>query len=288
MNITIKKYASFFFLATAMISMVSCQPDETDLGNGLASTNDPSFTITPNPNSPNRFTLQATNENYLSSKWIIDGIPAVDELGKPKDIFLPDAGEYVITHSVTGIGGVETTASKNINISVSDPVAGNRVIDGRFPQGKGQWQVLDISASGASWTFTTGSATINGGGGNQQGIYQPITIEAGKQYQVDMAISGSGATDTWFEVYVSTRPPVPGSDYSGNGDADKRISLNTWAGCGNSPFNGKLSEISCSGSGSKFQFSESGTVYLVIKAGGQNLGTTGITIKNVELRGVVE
>lgn len=288
MNITIKKYASFFFLATAMISMVSCQPDETDLGNGLASTNDPSFTITPNPNSPNRFTLQATNENYLSSKWIIDGIPAVDELGKPKDIFLPDAGEYVITHSVTGIGGVATSVSQEVNVSVSDPIAGNLVIDGKFPQGKGQWEVLNISPSGASWAFVPGSAMINGGGNNQQGIYQPITIEAGKQYQVDMAISGSGATDTWFEVYVSTRPPVPGSDYSGNGDADKRISLNTWAGCGNSPFNGKLSEISCSGSGSKFQFSESGTVYLVIKAGGQNLGTTGITIKNVELRGVVE
>jgi len=287
MKTTIKKWSSFFFITVAIALTTACQPEETDLGNGLESTADASFTITSSTTSANRFKLEANSTNYLSSKWIIDGVPNAGYLGMPKDIFLPDAGDYIITHTVIGKGGVATSVSKDVNISVSDPIAGNLIVDGKFLQGQGIWQVLNISPSGTTWTFNTGSATINGGGGNQQGIFQPIEVVAGKEYQVDMAVAGSGATNTWFEVYVSKVVPVQGRDFSGS-EGDKRISLNTWAGCGNSPFNGKLSEISCSGSGSRFQFSESGTVYLVVKAGGDNLGTTGITIKNVELRGVVQ
>ncbi|WP_296149745.1 hypothetical protein [uncultured Flavobacterium sp.] len=285
---TIKKAYSIFFIAALLGVATSCQPDETDSDNGLDGTADASFTIAPSTASPNRFRLEASNNNYLSSKWIIDGVPNTGYLGVPKDIFLPDAGDYVITHTVIGKGGVATSLSKDVTVTVSDPIAGNIVRDGKFPNGKGIWEVLNISPSGASWTFATGSATIKGTGSNQQGIYQSFEVVAGKQYAVDMRVQGSGATNTWFEVYVSTKPPVQGSDYSGNGEADKRISLNTWAGCGNSPFDGKLSEISCSGTGSRVTFSQSGTVYLVIKSGGENLGTTGITISNVEFRGVVE
>lgn len=285
---TIKKAYSIFFIAALLAFATACQPEEDQADNGLEFNSDASFTITPTNGSANRFRLEANSSNYLSSKWIIDGVPNTGHLGIPKDVFLPDAGDYVITHTVIGKGGVATSLSKNVTVTTTDPAAGNILRDGKFPNGKGIWEVLNISPSGTSWTFNSGSATINGGGGNQQGIYQAIDVVAGKQYQVDMHVKGSGATDTWFEVYVSTKPPVQGNDYSGNGDADKRISLNTWAGCGKNAFDGKLSEISCSGTGSKFEFATSGVVYIVIKSGGQNLGTTGITISNVELRGVVE
>jgi hypothetical protein len=101
-----------------------------------------------------------------------------------------------------------------------------------------------------------------------------------------MVVSGSGATDTWFEVYFGTTAPVANSDYTSGGI---QIGLNTWNGCGNSAFNGNLATIGCSGSlvGKKgvVTFPQSGTIYLFIKTGGANLGTGGISIDNIELRG---
>jgi len=53
--------------------------------------------------------------------------------------------------------------------------------------------------------------------------------------------------------------------------------LNTWAGCGNTTFNGNIATIGCDGSlvgqNGKIRFSQAGTVNLLIKTGGANLGT---------------
>ena len=60
-----------------------------------------------------------------------------------------------------------------------------------------------------------------------------------------------------------------------------------WNGCGKTSFNGPLTSLSCAGTGGGVvEFPISGTAYLVIRSGGDNLGTTGISIDNVELRPV--
>jgi hypothetical protein len=286
MKTTIKKWCSIFLAASILAGIASCTPEDTDLGNGLSDSNvDASFTITPDPSSPNKFNLQGKTTGIITSKWIIDGVPNYGEIGVVKNIFLPDAGTYTITHSAIGRGGVANNSSQELVVETSDPVAGNLVIDGRFPEGQGTWTVLNINGTETTWAFAPGSATITGGSGAQQGIYQAVQVEANRQYKLDMVVQGSGATDTWFEVFASPIEPVQNQDYSAGGT---RIGLNTWGGCGNNAFNGKLSEIGCSGTGSTISFPTSGLIYIVIKSGGSSLGTTGIKVSNVELRGIAQ
>lgn len=286
MKTTIKKWCSIFFVASVFTGFTACTPEDTDAGNGLSdSTLDASFTISPDPSSPNKFNLQGKTANILQTKWIIDGVPNNGQIGVVKNIFLPDAGTYTVTHSAIGRGGIANNSSQEIVVATSDPVAGNLVIDGRFPDGQGAWQVLHINGTATNWTFAPGNATISGGSGAQQGIYQAVQVEANRQYKLDMVVQGSGATDTWFEVFASPTEPVQNQDYSAGGT---RIGLNTWGGCGNNAFNGKLSEIGCSGTGSTISFPNSGLIYIVIKSGGTNLGTTGIKVSNVELRGIAQ
>ena len=129
--------------------------------------------------------------------------------------------------------------------------------------------------------------TATGGSWGHSAIYQAIQVQANKDYRFNMIVSGSGATDTWFEVYFGTAAPVQGNDYTSGG---KQIGLSTWDGCGGAPFSGSLATIGCvgplAGMNGKVRFTQAGTIYLVIKTGGANLGTSGITIDNVEFRGI--
>lgn len=63
-----------------------------------------------------------------------------------------------------------------------------------------------------------------------------------------------------------------------------RLGLNTWIGCGKTAFDGPLTTLSCNGAGGIIEFTTAGTVYLVIRGGGADLGTAGIAVDNVELR----
>lgn len=265
----------------ACLLQLGCQPEDSFGNNGLTNTSmDASFTILPVEGEPNRFTLQAQSEDYILSQWDIGEGPYQ---GKAKEeIFLPDAGNYTITHIAVGAGGGTSSSSQELVVDQSDPNAGNLIMGGKFdtPEDIANWTVLNISPSGASWTFEAGGATINATGYNQQAIFQAVEVQGGKSYAIDMTVRGPGATETWFEVFLSTQAPVQFNDYSADG---KRLSLNTWAGCGSTPFSGKLSQLDCDGSGNIVSFPEDGTVYLVIKCGGADVG--GITVDNVELRG---
>ncbi|WP_167598711.1 hypothetical protein [Leeuwenhoekiella sp. ZYFB001] len=274
-----------YFLLGALVFFSACQPEEVTDGNGLSDSNvDASFTIESVSGEPNRFVLSANRENVLKFLWNTgDGFY---EGAATEELFLPDAGTYSITHQAYGRGGIINETSQDVIVATSDPVAGNLIKGGSFQTqaDHDEWTILQISDSGTYWTFNEGSANVVGSGYNQQGIYQAIEVEANKDYTVDMKVFGSGATNTWFEVYVSSTPPVQNQDYSAEG---RRMGLSTWDGCANGPFEGKLSNVGCVGSGNTVNFSEDGTVYLVIKSGGENMGSTGISITNVEFRGSV-
>ncbi len=126
-----------------------------------------------------------------------------------------------------------------------------------------------------------GTIVATGGSWGHSGVYQAVEVRANRQYKIDMNVKGSGASDTWFEVYVSQTAPVQGNDYSADGT---RIGLNTWGGCGGSSFDDLLSVIKCAGTGNVVSFPTAGTVYIVVKSGGGNLGTTGITMSNIDFR----
>ncbi|SDR14247.1 hypothetical protein SAMN05421664_3762 [Chryseobacterium soldanellicola] len=269
-------------LCSAAFLLASCTPDTVEEGNGLSQEAvDASFTAT--KTAENRYQLKAATNNYILSKWNIDD-DGYNTGKSTQDIFLPDAGTYVIQHQAVGIGGqVAGTASQTIVVPTSDPVSGNMIQGGRFdtPDEVAKWSKHIISPSGAQWVFANGNATIVATGNNQQAIYQAVSVEAGKQYSIDMvASSDTPLVNTWFEVYVLNSIPASGQDVSG----PVYRNINTWDGCGTSKFGGKVSSVGCNSSknGGVYTATATGTVYLVIKCGGQTVNS--LSIDKVEFR----
>lgn len=286
LNIKLKRGIGFLAIVLAAVSF-SCQPDEVGNGNGLTATDlDAGFTIT-NVADGNNTYLFTANNSYITSSWDFDNGGGFTAGGTEEEVFFPDAGTFTVQHKITGIGGASATVSQSIDVATSDPVAGNLVKGGKFADATdyAEWTVLNISASGASWVFSEGFATIVASGWNQQGIYQAIDVVANKAYNIDMLVSGDGNDETWFEVFASSVEPVQWNDYATN----KVMGLSTWDGCGTGSFSGLLSSQGCvnnSGTDSisnTVTFDTSGTIYLVIKCGGNV--TPGIAITNVEMRG---
>ena len=163
------------------------------------------------------------------------------------------------------------TAMQTIAMEIANP----NLID------HSRWELLEIAPGVTFVPNEDGSILASGGSGGHAGVFQAVEVEADQPYILDMTVSGAGATDTWFEVYVGQVVPEQGQEYA---DGGNRMGLNTWTGCGKTPFDGQLSMLRCVGSGGRLVFPESGTVYLVIRAGGTNLGNGGITLRNIELR----
>jgi len=154
-----------------------------------------------------------------------------------------------------------------------------------------KWVPINLSWSNdvtATVNTQAGSILFKGGNGgwNQAGVYQEVRLYGHRQYKVDMHIQGSGANNVWFEVWLSKKKPQDGQDVTTGWDpaAVMLLGLNTWNGCGVSPFNGQLSVISCNGKGSTITLPAGGTYYLTVRGGGNDLGTTGITVSNFEFK----
>jgi len=282
----ITKYINKSLLISASVFfMASCSPDTVEEGNGLTQPEvDAAFTVT--KTAENRYHLKRVNDNninFINSQWNIDYDGFVN--GKNEiDVFLPDAGTYIIQHSAVGIGGVSGgMTSQTVVVPTSDPVAGNIIQGGRFdtPAEVAKWTIFPISSTGAQWVFANGKATIVASGSNQQAFYQAVNVVAGQKYSIDMvASSATPLVDTWFEVYMLDSLPAPGNDLSGT----VYRNINTWDGCGKTAFGGKVSAIGCnSGKNSGiYTATSTGTVYLVIKCGGGNV--SGLSVDKVELR----
>ncbi len=273
-------------LASSVFLLANCTPNSVDGdGNGLTQPSvDASFTVT--KTSENHYHLKAVNDNYvnfINSQWNVDYDGFIN--GKNEmDIFLPDAGTYVVQRNTVGIGGqVGGTASNTIVVPTSDPVAGNIIQGGRFdtPEEVAKWTIFPISSTGAQWVFANGKATIVASNSNQQGFYQAVNVVAGQKYSIDLVASSATALeDTWFEVYMLTSLPAPGNDVSGT----IYRNINTWDGCGKTAFGGKVSAIGCnSGKNSGiYTATATGTVYLFIKCGGKTVNS--LSVDKVELR----
>lgn len=269
-----------------------CRPEKFQgEGNGLTTKNfDASFTVTPVSGKPNYYVLKADPTGVQSVQWDLGDGGGLNP-GKMVDtVFYPDAGTYTVSmQALAYIGGATKTSSpQTINVATSDPRSGNLVLGGKMLPGDDAHWTHFVIGGGQPIVFdsTKNVMTANESGYNQGAVYQAVNLTAGQKYMVDMIVSGSGATNTWFEVWVGSDKPVPGSDYNNTTTGSNRISLNTWSGCGTAAFNGKLSAISCAGSGDPFTVPTTGTYYLVIKCGGQDTGLTGISFTNVTLRGV--
>ena len=105
---------------------------------------------------------------------------------------------------------------------------GNIIKNGDFEE-QGDWKVVQSSTTAAvSYEFGSTEHTINGGSGanllishtvdeeqQQIFIYQPLDLEAGKEYIFSMALNNASADSGecwWFDLFYSTEEPVDGSD----------------------------------------------------------------------------
>ncbi|QLC66288.1 hypothetical protein LPB248_08325 [Flavobacterium sp. LPB0248] len=288
LNIYLRK-SVYLMLVLALGTLNSCSEEVNE--NPLVATNlDPSFTITPVAGAMNTYLLTAQPKGVILSQWDLgDGASN----GKMNQVIsLPDAGTYTITHTAVGAGAAMASSSQQIVVAQTDPAKGNLVQGGNFATAAdvAKWTSAQLSPSGtAFWSYGANGATIHlPGGGAQEGIYQAIEVVKDREYTIDMTIScPSGLDETWFEVYAGTSAPKPGVEYNDN----VVMGISTWDGCGTSKFAGRLSAIGCKKNKvtgtvtNVVKFSESGTIYLLIRSGSNKSTNEPITIKKVEFRG---
>lgn len=261
-------------LMTSLV-WISCDPQEDDkIDIGLPpSQEDLSFTVT--EGADNYFTFVNTSSVTGIARWDFGNGESGE--GNSDSTQFRNKGDYNVTLSLAARGGVGTIM--NTVTVASDIVLPNLVENGEFVDDQ-LWTILQY-ADGVEVSFTDGKAVWAGGSWGQAGIFQEVQVEANKLYQIEMDVSGSGSSDTWFEVYMGMAVPDTSSDYN---DGGMLLALNTWNGCGNSEFDSKFTAIACDGNGGTVEFSTSGSAYLVIRGGGGDLGT--ISIDNVEIRPV--
>lgn len=266
-------------LFTAACFVAACTPEskDYDLGTPPAVT----FTATPVAGNPNRIAVASTSPGTFMWRWQYNTTGASK---LEKDTFsFSKKGEYTIQLTAYAKGGFASAVQK-INIAQDAP--GKDIVKGGDMEAASAalWTVLNTSGAQTTIEFTGGVMKFSNTGNTNGAIYQAVTVKANKEYTLSATVKGGGATNTWFEVYIGTKAPVQGSDYSDN----NFVALNTWAGCGGSAFDGDIATLACEGSGKgksgKIKFTTAGTAYIVIKGGssGGTMGATGITIDNLK------
>jgi hypothetical protein len=307
-KIIINSCISLFFGIATLSVLNGCQT--TDIkDNGLVNKTvlDPSFTITP-VSGINTYLLKGS-DNLISSKWYLDK-GSNEAIGKTSQLVsFPDKGIYNIIHTAIGVGGEQKSETKTLTIDAADPVGGNLIVGGQFKDASdfSKWKRLIYfgddgnPVQNARWTFfpkksptKPGGATLTSKNWEQQGLYQIINVVAGVEYQVEMAVSGEEASvNTWFEVYADAAAPAifkKNDDYTAGG---AKLKLTTWCGGLKGKFSGDLTALDCDTQlhptrklKGIIKFATSGPIYFIIRSGGEKVGDSGITIQNVQVRGL--
>jgi hypothetical protein len=279
------KLSSNFGLAVLLITICigACTPDNKN--SALGALPKASFTVSPLTGATNTFVASASTTGVFGWYWGTgSGAPAV---GTANDtIHFSQHGNYRLTLTVVGHGGYDTTSQI---VSVANDDLGNTVIQGGYlnTASASDWTVLNTGGSQTTFTFTDAGLVASNTGSSANtngGIYQAIQVQAGHTYTFSATVQGSGIVQSWVEFYIGATVPAQGSDYSDN----KLYSLNWWSGCGINAYEGDVVKIGCSGSGAttgKVTFSNSGTYYVIIKAGSSagTLGSGGVTISDILL-----
>lgn len=267
-----------YFLYSLLITLAACSVNNEEDITIAPTSDDATFSYTYDPENPNKVIFKAEPDvETWYTHWSFGDNTSAEGTQTEKTYFL--AGDYQVRFKIFTEGGTAQTVQ---TVSIAKDIIGPNFVQNGELDDDQFWSVLSIS-DGVEVKFQNGTARWTGGGWGHVGIYQAIDVQANTTYQVNMDVSGSGMTDCWFEVYVGTTVPMDGVDYK---DGGIRLGLNTWDGCGSNAFSGLLTALSCSNGGGDgtFGFSTAGTAYLVIRGGGADLGSEGITIDNVSVR----
>jgi hypothetical protein len=272
----------FFCLTVLLLTagLSGCTPDNS--APALGSAPQASFTVTQLAGVNNTFVCTAGTSGVFGWYWSTgNNSPTA---GTASDtIHFAQHGNYRIILTAVGKGGYDTTSQI---VSVANDDLGNTVIQGGTLDlaSASSWTLLNTGGPQTTFTFTSSGLVLSNTGNTNGGIYQAIQVQSGVNYKFSAVVSGSGINQSWVEFYIGATVPTQGSDYTDN----KIYSLNWWAGCGKTSFDGNVVSIGCSGSGpgsGTITFPTSGTYYVVIKAGsaGGTLGTGGVTVADIAL-----
>jgi hypothetical protein len=270
--------------ALALISgMIACTPTKGPAGLGALPT--VSFSVTPT-GAVNTYALAGTTTGGFAYYWDQGTGLGLKAGGANDTVYYQKKGDYQVKVLVTGAGGFDT-AVQTITVAADDPGIDLLLGSSLTSADQSNWTVLNTGGPQTTFSFTAQGLNISNApnSGTNGGIYQAVQVTGGKAYTFNATVSGSGCTNTWVEFYLGTSAPVQGSDYTDN----KYNSLNTWSGCGGSAFDGNINSIGCSGNGAgqggTITFAQSGTVYVMIKAGssGGSMGTGGVTVSSIAL-----
>jgi hypothetical protein len=173
-------------------------------------------------------------------------------------------------------------------LTASSSYAQNIITNGSLDDASG-WTVINhygTDSTNGSVVFVDGSVKIEKTDATasewiHMGIYTSVDLEAG-WYQFDMEMSYADINDIWGEVYIGATMPVQNEDYGG--DLQVLKAYNAWD-CGElKTYTGSAVAAGCDDSDpGKFEITAAGTYYLVFRTGGNNFGTSGITIDDLEL-----
>ena len=208
--------------------------------------------------------------------------------GNEVTVFYPDVDVYKIVLTLAASGGMASTTITHSQ-TVADPKAGNLVKGGKFATAGdiAQWTVQRIGDNvNSTIVFANGWVTIDNTAWTwgQAAIYQPIQVVAGQKYKVDLKFKTDGIFNGWFKVYACTTQPTQLVEYSG---PILVTEIGIW---GDIPAkSGLLSIINNPDAGLKsgcvVTFPASGTIWLEIQAGAQDM-KDGVSFTNIEFRGV--
>lgn len=273
------KIFNLFTLFTVMVALaiVSCTEE---IGEGVRP--NAAFTYTFDTPDSLTVTFSSTVEGSDMIQWDFG-----DRSDKATDATVTHTyakgGKYMVTFSARAKGGT-TVVTEELVLPIPPAPPANDLVKGGNMSDASNWTQYGTGATLTTATFENGVLNFSNGTGNAQTnvlIFQEFEVQANVEYTLSADVSGSGATNSWLEFYISPEAPVDGADFSTN--LVKKLS--TWDGCMTSAFSGDLFEFCDATVTNKVTFPTSGPVYLVIKAGSWdgNLGAEGITIDNVSL-----
>ncbi|HEY3402448.1 MAG TPA: hypothetical protein VGK59_03615 [Ohtaekwangia sp.] len=277
---TIKTFRQFVAFGICSAMTFSCSNDDVEIGE-VDVTADFTYEVDATDKQLIRFTN--TSEGAEFYQWNFgDAESAWDE---------NTSHRYAVGEDTYVVSLLAKTKNGSRFVKKEIYVEGNSIqrVTGGDMSDDEAWTIYGTGATQTTTAFADGKVKFSNGPGTVETnvlLWQQVEINHEKIYKFSAEVAGGGASQSWLEIYFSKNVPAAGSDY-GTG---KYIEINTWSGCGVADFSGDISVIGCGGPGKgkngKITFTESGTYYMVIKAGSWqgNLGTNGMTIDNVSLK----
>ncbi len=263
-----------FIIGICLVSSSCTEPEEMTAP--APTSDDLNFSYTIDSENPNLYHFSgSTSVDTWFIHWNFGDNTGSEGLEASKVFF--KAGTYEVRFKIFTEGG---SASISETIIIDQDFAGPDLIENGGFDSDEAWTILNISP-GVEVAIANGEASWSGGSWGNAAIFQKIDVEANKEYQINMDVRGGGLSDCWFEVFIGTLQPQQNVDYS---DGGIQIGMSTWEGCGTDEFMGQLTDVACVGNGGAFTWAVPGEAFVVIKSGGANMGSLGVTIDNIAIR----